>query len=217
MPVNIEDRPIETVREEVIDQLIMNYGHAEISLEAFERRLDQAMDSKCTKELAQLTADLDLKVDQGYIDSKNQDIGSNYRPGNAEEEDRIISILGNSGRSGPWKVAKQTNLLSIFADTKIDFTDAQFSQAQSHIKIFSLFASCKIYIPENIHVVSKTVGIFGSVHYKPSSKSTPKPLPNAPTLYVEGYSIFSDVNIEIKRTIKERFLTFADGLKRMLS
>jgi len=27
MPVTIEDRPIKIVREEVIDQLIMNYGH----------------------------------------------------------------------------------------------------------------------------------------------------------------------------------------------
>ncbi len=38
MAVNIEDRPINKVREEVIDQLIMNYSHGELSHEAFERR-----------------------------------------------------------------------------------------------------------------------------------------------------------------------------------
>ena len=38
MSVAIQDRPIESVRQEVIDQLIMNYSHGEISLEAFESR-----------------------------------------------------------------------------------------------------------------------------------------------------------------------------------
>ena len=36
MTVKLEDRPIENVREEVVDQLTMNYGHGELSLEAFD-------------------------------------------------------------------------------------------------------------------------------------------------------------------------------------
>ena len=46
MAVILEDRPIETLREEVIDTLIYNYSHGVISNEAFERRLDQAMASQ---------------------------------------------------------------------------------------------------------------------------------------------------------------------------
>ena len=45
MSVKFEDRPLEKVREETIDQLVMNYGHGELSSEAFERRLDAAMDA----------------------------------------------------------------------------------------------------------------------------------------------------------------------------
>lgn len=46
MRVKLEDRPIEQVREETIDKLIVNYSHAVISAEAFERRLDEATDSE---------------------------------------------------------------------------------------------------------------------------------------------------------------------------
>lgn len=46
MPIKTGDRPVKNVREEVIDQLVINYGHAEITLEAFERRLDIAMDTE---------------------------------------------------------------------------------------------------------------------------------------------------------------------------
>ena len=37
------DGAVDTLREEITDQLVMNYSHGELSLEAFERRLDEAM------------------------------------------------------------------------------------------------------------------------------------------------------------------------------
>ena len=63
MPVNIEDRPLKNIREEVIDQLVMNYAHQEITLEAFEKRLDLAMDTEDRSVLLEQVADLDLTTD----------------------------------------------------------------------------------------------------------------------------------------------------------
>ena len=63
MPVKIEDRPIKGIREEVIDQLVMNYAHQEITLEAFENRLDLAMDTEDRSVLLEQVADLDLTTD----------------------------------------------------------------------------------------------------------------------------------------------------------
>ncbi|MFT6206787.1 MAG: hypothetical protein ACJA0T_000691, partial [Colwellia sp.] len=51
MAVNIADRPTDKVREEVVDQLVMNYSHGELSHEAFERRLDQAMAFESNEDL----------------------------------------------------------------------------------------------------------------------------------------------------------------------
>jgi len=50
----------------------MNYSHGVLSLEAFERRLDDAMETSDHNILTDLTADLDLKVDQDYIDNKKE-------------------------------------------------------------------------------------------------------------------------------------------------
>ena len=60
MPVKIEDRPIKAIREEVIDQLVMNYAHQEITLLAFENRLDLAIDTDDRAILLEQVADLDL-------------------------------------------------------------------------------------------------------------------------------------------------------------
>jgi len=45
MSVAPQDRPIDALREETVDQLIMNYGHGKLSRAAFERRLDEALDA----------------------------------------------------------------------------------------------------------------------------------------------------------------------------
>ena len=59
--VKVEDRPFDQVRQEAIDQLIMNYSHGVISAEAFERRLDVASDATSFQELIDVVSDLSLK------------------------------------------------------------------------------------------------------------------------------------------------------------
>jgi len=211
MPVAIEDRPIEQVREEVIDKLIMNYSHGLLSYEAFERRLDIAMESQDNKEIFALAEDLDLEVDKGFVNSKRSDFFGNYEVGDTEEVDYLINIFSGSSRSGQWQVAKELRVFSVFSGSDIDFTDAKFTHPTVKIKLFSLFSGDDIYIPENVNLVSKAFCIFGAVDNSvPSSQSV-----NAPTIIVEGISIFSGIDIKVKRTIKEKFIEFADSMRKM--
>lgn len=213
MSVAVEDRPIEAVRAEVIDQLIMNYSHGELSYEAFERRLDQAMESQLNIELIALTADLELKVDKVYTESKKQNSSANFVPGHAKDIETIINVFSGSNRGGGWKVPKEIRYYSIFSGCDIDFSDAQFSQPVVRIKLFSLFSGDTIYVPENINVVSKAFCIFGSIDNSAPCTSAS----NAPTIIIEGITIFSGVTIKVKRTIKEQFVNFADNLKKIFS
>jgi len=57
----------------------MNYGHGKLSLEAFERRLEQALDAKQRSELSDLTNDLDLAVDASYIEKRSKSWVLNQR------------------------------------------------------------------------------------------------------------------------------------------
>ena len=221
MAVTLADRPIETVRSEVIDQLIMNYSHGELSYEAFERRLDQAMELANHQALIDLTNDLPLTVDKEFVESKKQDLAPNYVSGEAEELDTMVNIFSGSTRGGVWKVAKETRYLSIFSGTTIDFTDAQFSQEVVRIKMFSLFSGDTIYVPESVNVVSKAFCIFGAIdNIAPSQVSASavnQRSVNRPTIIIEGFSIFSGVSIKVRRSMKERFVELADSLKSLFS
>lgn len=213
MPVKIEDRPIETLREEVIDQLIMNYSHGNLSFEAFERRLDTAMNSKSNVEIASLAEDLDLKVDSEYVESKKRDFDAQFAPNDGDESDAMVNIFGGSDRSGRWTVAKELRCISVFGGSTIDFSEAIFTQKTTTIKVFCLFGGDDIYVPENVNVVSKAFCVFGGVNNKAPSIADR----NAPTIVIEGVAIFGGISIKLKRTIKEKFVAFADNMKSMFN
>ena len=215
MPVILTDRPIETVRSEVIDQLVMNYSHGELSYEAFERRLDTAMELQNHQDLVELTTDLPLTVDKAFVESKKQDSAPNFISGEAEDVEYMINIFSGSNRGGAWKVPKEIRVFSLFSGSDIDLTHAQFSQGELRIKIFSLFSGNDIYVPENVNVVSKAFCIFAGIDNEATTQVNPKIV--TPTIVIEGISIFSGIDIKIKRTMKEKFVEMADSLKKMFS
>jgi hypothetical protein len=211
MPVENQDRPIDVVREEVIDQLIVNYGHEELSLEAFEARLDQALASDDASELGELVADLELKADKSYADMKREklDLDLDYDYGVTRDVEYAINIFGGSNRSGPWNVPKEIRMLNLFGGGEIDFTEARFTHPSVRIKLLTLFGGANIYVREDINTVSKIISIFGGTdNSAPSSRSS-----HAPVVIVEGLVMFGGLDIKIKRTIKEIFVDFADRIR----
>ncbi len=214
MAVIIQDRPIEKLREEVIDQLIMNYSHGEISLEAFDRRLEVATNTDNHQTLIDLTKDLELNVDQAYADKKKQGFSANVNNENVRDTDYIVSIFGGNERAGQWHVAKEIHSITVFGGNDIDFTDAIFPPGDTKLKVFSLFGGQDIYVPPNVNVICKTVCIFGGINNKSNSVNTDAAMP---TITIHGYAIFSGLDIKIKVSVKERFMNFADDMKKFFS
>ncbi|MDO6677007.1 LiaF domain-containing protein [Shewanella sp. 4_MG-2023] len=209
MAVILEDRPIEQVREQVIDQLIVNYSHGIISAEAFERRLDEAMNSSVHQEIIALVADLTLTADTDYSQQKDHQFAPNYGSKTATEDMRLTSILGNSERSGQWVVPKVIKVNNIIGETTLDFSDAIFQHQHVTIEINCFLGSSSIYVPEGINVVCKTYGLVSSIENKAPSIATRQ----APVITIEGKVILGSLEVSIKRTIKEKFIEFANNLK----
>jgi hypothetical protein len=209
MSVILEDRPIEQVREETIDQLIFNYSHGVISAEAFERRLDQAMNSDRHQEIIDLVADLTLKADTQYNDNKEHQFTPSYSNPNSDDTLNLQSILGNIERSGQWYVPKTITVNNILGEALLDFTDAVFQHQNVTIKLNCILGSNKIYVPENINVVCKSYGIISSIENKAPSMANRQ----APIITIEGKVVLGSLNITVKKTIKEKFVAFANNLK----
>ncbi len=214
MSVKIEDRPIEQVREQVIDQLIYNYSHGVISVEAFERRLDDAMAASDNKALMDLVEDLTLNTDQQYKAQKHSQFAPHYgsQHEGTEEPLTLRSILGSSERSGQWVVPQNIYIENYMGSINLDFTDAIFTHQHVTIHVNCYFGSEEIYVPEHVNVVSKMFCILGSFENKTVSLNKRQ----GPTIHIEGKTVLGSVEVKVKRTIKEKFISFANDLKTQL-
>src|SRR5262252_8806324 len=135
MPVPVQDRPLNSVREETIDRLIVNYGHGKLSLEAFERRLDDALDAKSADALVALTSDLELQVDKQYAQQKRAEFGIQTEPAPyARDRSVMIHIFSGGNRTGAWTVPSEIFMLNLFGGCEIDFSNARFASPVTRVK-----------------------------------------------------------------------------------
>jgi len=160
MPVPPQDRPLNAVREETIDRLIVNYGHGKLSLEAFERRLDEALDAKSADALVALTNDLELQVDKQYAQQKRAEFGIRTEPvPYARDTTWMIHIFGGGNRRGMWTVPSEIFMLNIFGGAEIDFSEARFTSPVTRIKMLTLFGGAQFYVNENINTQAHAIYI----------------------------------------------------------
>jgi len=214
MPVTPNDRPIEALREETVDQLIMNYGHGKLSREAFERRLDEALDTKSHERLIELTRDLDLKADREYTQQKKAELGirvDTSATARLDETEHMINILGGNTRKGAWDVPHAIRIFNVLGGAELDFTDARFTAETTYITVFCLFGGVNIRVRDGMRTISKAVCIFGGVDNRGGTTFDP----NAPLLVVEGFALFGGVDIRVKKTPKQRLQEFADHVRTM--
>lgn len=211
--VKLEDRPIEQVREEVIDKLIYNYSHGVISAEAFERRLDQAMASDVHQDIVDLAADLSMQADTTFKQQKDASLGINYAHQANPEKLKLKTILSQNERSGRWQVPQEIICKNILGSSTIDFSDAEFSYQHVTIDLDCILGNCTIYIPEGVNVVCEAFCFMGSIENKAPSIANRQ----SPTIVIKGNMWLGEVQIKIKRTIKEKFVSFANELKAMMN
>jgi hypothetical protein len=214
MPVTPQDRPLDALREETVDQLIMNYGHGHLSRAAFERRLDEALETKSHDRLLELTQDLDLKADRQYTAQKKAELGIRIDASAAariEDDEHIISVFAGNTRKGVWDVPRAIRIVSIFGGTELDFTDARFTAETTYITVFCLFGGVNLRVRDGMRTVSKAVCIFGGVDNRGGTTVDA----NAPLLVVEGVALFGGIDIRVKKTPKQRFTEFAEQLRTL--
>jgi hypothetical protein len=214
MPVNPHDRPIDALRDETVDQLIMNSGHGKLSRDAFERRLDAALDATTHDKLLELTKDLELKTDRQYAARKRSELGIHLEPAAtdvADDAENVINVFAGSGRKGRWHVPRAIRVFNVFGGAELDFTESTFTSETTYVTVFCLFGGIDIRVREGMRTLSRAVAIFGGIDNRAPSTTDP----NAPLLVVEGLVLFGGVDIRVRKTPREKLQEFADQVRAM--
>jgi hypothetical protein len=213
MPVPPKDRPLQSLREHAIDQLVLNYGRGNLSLSAFETRLDAALEAHSHDALLELLDGLDVLEDAKFAEQRRREFGIRL-PLDREDGgavDRMIHIFGGANRRGPWSVAPRIEMFNILGGVTLDFSDARLTSSTVKIRVFTLFGGADIIVPEHFNVVTKALCIFGGIDDAVGSAS----MSSAPTVIIEGVLIFGGIHVRVRTKLRERMLAFAQTVRDM--
>lgn len=211
MPVPNEDKPVNVLREETIDRLIVNYGHGRLSMEAFQRRLDQAFDANDAATLTSLTADLGDHVDAPYLERKHSQFGQFIPVGEDKDSERVVTILGGNDRRGVWTVPRILGIVTVLGGTDLDMSEARLAARTTRINVFCLFGGIDIKVPEGVNTTMNVTCILGGADTNAPSSGDP----DAPVLIIDGFVIFGGLDVKLRKTLRERVVAFADQLRSL--
>lgn len=218
MAVPASDRPLDKVKEEVIDQLILNYSHGELSADAFERRLDQAYACEDQTTLLTLVVDLPLQTDPRYHTEKAARMQPQFTPSNnSEPQLNIRSILSTEHVTGEWIVPKEIYINNYTGNTELDFSNAVFTHPEVTVTINNIMGQDDFIVPDNVDVSLSTSNIMGSVSNKRPRLAMTNFSVQRPHIHIRGKIILGSVEVRVKQSMKQQIKHFADSLKDLFS
>lgn len=99
----------------------------------------------------------------------------------------IIAAFGNVERAGRWSVPDELQLWAMCANIRLDLREAEFPQGDVLVLANSLCSSVTVLLPAGSTVIDRGVVLFSGRKLHQSGEE------GGPVLYVEGWSVFSDV------------------------
>ncbi|HAS22622.1 MAG TPA: hypothetical protein DCR51_05665, partial [Idiomarina loihiensis] len=105
---------------------------------------------------------------------------------------------------------REITIYSLLGSVELDFTDAVFQHPDVTIKIIGGLSSLEVFVPEEITISTNVFSVLGSTENKAPSMGN---LKQAPHIRIEGFQLLGSVEVKVKRTIKEKFVAFANSLK----
>lgn len=213
MPTDPRDQPLDALREQTIDRLIVNYGHGRLSQEALERRLDQALDATEQATLIELCRDLDPALDPGEAARGRETLRTGTAPQAASDVHHLVSVFGSTERSGTGAVPDEVRMIAVFGDTRLDLGDAQLDGRTIRISLLCLFGGIGVAVPPRANVSVEAISIFGGV----SNRSLGSTDPDAPRIVISGLVLFGGAEVKVRKRNRNRFMELAASLREAVA
>lgn len=180
---------LDAERERTIDELSMRFAHDALSIEELERRLELAYRVTTVADLRALTADLAPAPRAAPVAAPGT------LPAEVEERGRMLSIMSDSKRRGPWVVPHRLELVSVMASTTLDFTEALMPAGIVELHLRGLMTEVKIIVPPEVYVVNRASSVMANVE----EDTDAAPPPGAPVIRLSGWVTMSNVVVKVRR------------------
>ncbi len=170
-------------RDQVVGLLHAAYAEGRLTYVEHDDRVAAALAAKTFDQLEDLTLDL---VPMAPSDPSVIDVTRT-----SGEPDRVVALVSDAKRVGPWRVAPVTQAQAVVGSVLLDLTDATFETPVVEVNCTVFMGDVKIRVRPGTHVRMEASGIIGDT----SVRGIGEPRPGMPTVIVRGTAVLGDISV----------------------
>jgi hypothetical protein len=185
---------VEGERERAIALLSEHFAQDNLSLDDFEKRVEQVYKASTVPALRSLTKDL---TPAGAVVPAGSAAPSAVQTDASPEREKIRSIMSNTKRSGVWRPARHLDVLVVMSESELDLTQAVLQPGVTEIRIRALMAQVKVIVPPGVRVVLQPSSIMSSV--SDETLDPPAVGSGAPVVRITGTVMMTELRAVVRR------------------
>lgn len=218
-------------RKRTVDALRSHYASSHISVEVFEDRSARALRAATPKELDELVEDLPKPkpeparaavpilfanpVERPTPAPATADVAVRPPVVPAERSglpaprgrDSHVSVFSSVVRKGDWRPARRSRALSVFGETRLDFTETPLPEGLTEVHCTAIFGSVRILVPPELYVEADATAVLGAFTEK--GQIAPPPAPGDPWLRITGFAMFGEIEVKVVKPKGPGFISRA--------
>jgi len=190
-----------STRQKAIDALCEHFANDALSVDEFERRVDQAHKAESLDDIRSLLADLP----SGDLPVRREDPQATavQRPQASVPATRVkdrgfmMAALGGVERKGRWIPARQNYAFSVLGGMTLDFREALLPPGETEVWIFAAMGGAEIIVPPGLPVECDGFALLGGFDYGEEAMVVPDP--DTPLLRIRGFCLMGGVEVSTRR------------------
>jgi hypothetical protein len=177
---------LDAARERAIRLLTDGFAYDVITVDEFEWRLGQLSHAGSARAIDALVADL--------VAPAHDLTGATHAPAPAfAAEGRILGIMSETRRTGPWRVPQALRVKAVMSDVKIDLRYAVIPPACT-IDVSAIMANVSFIVPPGLVVDFDVASIMASVR----NGATASAGYTLPHVRIRGSAVMSEVRVRVR-------------------
>ncbi|MEM8903616.1 MAG: hypothetical protein AAGA17_12670 [Actinomycetota bacterium] len=112
----------------------------------------------------------------------------------ADDEARIVSVIGGAKRTSRWRIAEDTSVLTLFGRCLLDLREAETEAGELWFSVASVFATVEIIVPEGTIVQPSGMALLGASTCEVPASRRVSPLP---AIEIDNITVFGSLRIHV--------------------
>ena len=177
-------RASDTERRRVVATLQAACVEGRLNLDEYGGRVEAAFLARTRSQLEMLLVDLPAETHAGRAPASISDAA----PSGVSN---TVAVLGSAQRSGFWRLAPRSRVISVLGSCKIDLRTSRISAAVTTLHVASVLGSIDVIVPPGVEVELEVQAVLGARDVRMGAA----PPQGAPVIRITGLVLLGSLNV----------------------